>query len=260
MTPDEKIAILGREIEVPRLGIKGTGIAEALSGVLLGQLYGPLLGEVMKNPMAFIAALKEAGIDFPLDAMAGDAGARQAPPKNVPSTQFPEGVGIGRTWNPTLARKAGAVIGHEARYAYENDSTPAAALILLAPNADLARDPRWGRTQESYGEDAFLAGTIATALIKGLQGDDPTHWQAAALLKHFMANSNERSRYGSSSDFDTRLFREYYSVPFRMGFVEGGAKSFMTSYNAWNEVPMTSHPILRDVTMKAPTPVASGSR
>ena len=65
-----------------------------------------------------------------------------------------------------------------------------------------------------------------------------------------MANSNERGRYGSSSNFDTRLFREYYSVPFRMGFVDGGAKSYMTSYNAWNKVPMTSHPIIRDVTMK----------
>jgi beta-glucosidase len=249
MTLDEKIAILGRKIEVPRLGIRGTGIAEALSGVLLGQLYGSLLAEVTKNPMAFLARLKEAGVSFPMDAMSG-GGAGQALPKSVPSTQFPEGVGIGRTWNPALVRRAGAVIGNEARYAFENETTAAAALILLTPNADLARDPRWGRTQESYGEDPFLAGTIATALIKGLQGDDPKHWQAASLLKHFMANSNERWRYGSSSDFDTRLFREYYSVPFRMGFVDGGAKSFMTSYNAWNKVPMTSHPILRDVTMK----------
>jgi beta-glucosidase len=168
----------------------------------------------------------------------------------MPSTQFPEGVGIGRTWNPSLVRQAGAVIGREARYAYENGTTPAAALILLTPNADLARDPRWGRTQESYGEDPFFNGTIAAALIKGLQGDDLKHWQAASLLKHFMANSNERGRYASSSDFDLRLFREYYSVPFRMGFVEGGAKSYMPSYNAWNKVPMTSHPIIRDITMK----------
>jgi beta-glucosidase len=249
MTRAEKIAILGRRIEVPRLGIKGTGIGEAISGVVLGQLYAPLIAEVMKNPMEFMGKLKEAGVAFPMDAMSG-GGAGMALPKPMPSTQFPEGVGIGRTWNPSLARQAGAVIGREARYAYENETTTAAALILLTPNADLARDPRWGRTQETYGEDPFLAGTIATSLIVGLQGDDPKHWQAAALLKHFMANSNERGRYGSSSDFDARLFREYYSVPFRMGFVEGGAKSFMTSYNAWNTVPMTSHPLLRDVTMK----------
>jgi beta-glucosidase len=247
MTLDEKIANLGRTIEVPRLGIKGTGIGEALSGALLGTLYEPLIADAMANPAALIAQMKQAGVSFPMDGAAGSAMSR---PKRVPSTQFPEGVGIGRTWNPSLVRRAGAVIGREARYAHENGLTPAAALILLTPNADLARDPRWGRTQESYGEDPFFSGTIATALIKGLQGDDPRHWQAASLLKHFCANSNERGRYGSSSDFDNRLFREYYSVPFRMGFVDGGARSYMTSYNAWNKVPMTSHPIIRDVTMK----------
>ena len=248
MTLDEKIAVLGRAIRVPRLGIKGTGIGEALSGVLLGTLYEPLIAEAMANPLELLAKMKEAGVSMPMDGAA--AGGAMSRPKSAPSTQFPEGVGIARTWNPSLVREAGAVIGREARYAYENETTPAAALILLTPNADLARDPRWGRTQESYGEDPFFNGTIATALIKGLQGDDPRHWQAASLLKHFLANSNERGRYGSSSDFDVRLFREYYSVPFRMGFVDGGAKSYMTSYNAWNKVPMTSHPIIRDVTMK----------
>ena len=226
----------------------GIGIGEALSGAVLGTLYEPLIAESMANPLELLAKLKEAGVSFPIDAAA--AGAAMARPKSVPSTQFPEGVGIGRTWNRSLVRQAGAVIGREARYAYENGTTTAAALILLTPNADLARDPRWGRTQESYGEDPLFNGTIATALIRGLQGDDPTHWQAASLLKHFLANSNERGRYGSSSDFDERLFREYYSVPFRMGFVEGGAKSYMTAYNAWNKVPLTSHPIIRDITMK----------
>jgi beta-glucosidase len=248
MTLDEKIAILGRTIAVPRLGIRGTGIGEAMSGVLLGTLYEPLIADAMANPMALLKQMKEAGISVPMDAAA--AGSAMSRPKSVPSTQFPEGVGIGRTWNPSLVRQAGAVIGREARYAYENGTTSAAALVLLTPNADLARDPRWGRTQESYGEDPFFNGTIATALITGLQGDDPRHWQAASLLKHFLANSNERGRYGSSSDFDMRLFREYYSVPFRMGFVEGGARSYMTSYNAWNKVPMTSHPVIRDITMR----------
>ena len=88
---------------------------------------------------------------------------------------------------------------------------------------------------------------MAVSFIKGLQGHDPKYWQAAALLKHFLANSNENYRTSSSSDFDERLFWEYYSVPFRRGFLEGGAKAVMASYNAWNGVPMVINPILKRI-------------
>jgi len=223
MTLDEKIASLGTSgVAVPRLGIRGTAIGEALSGVVLG------------GPMQTILA---AFPDVPPEA-------RTLP---TPTTQFPQGVGLGRTWDPDLVHQAGAVIGSEARYIFENGKNAKAFLVLLTPNADLARDPRWGRTQESYGEDPFFNGTMAAALIRGIQGDNPKYWQAASLLKHFLANSNEHGRYGSSSDFDVRLMREYYSVPFRMGFVDGGARSFMASYNAWNHVPMTVNPILENI-------------
>ena len=245
MTLEEKIAVLGtRGIRVPRLGIKGTVIGEAISGVVLGGGMDEVMADAMADPQAAMKAMQSFGFDMAdMDMSAMSA-------KPVATTQFPEGVGLARTWDPALVRQAGAVIGSEARYIYENGKTARSALILLTPNADLARDPRWGRTQESYGEDPFFNGTIAVALIKGLQGDDPKYWQAASLLKHFLANSNEAGRYGSSSNFDMRLFREYYSVPFRMGFVEGGARSYMTSYNAWNKVPMTSNPIIRNITMK----------
>jgi beta-glucosidase len=226
MTVEEKVDGLGPTgVTVPRLGIRGTAFGEALSGIVLG---GP-----MQNLLQAIPTLPP-GI--------------KTPP--TPTTQFPQGVGLGRTWDPALVRRAGAVIGSEARYIFENGLNPKAFLVLLTPNADLARDPRWGRTQESYGEDPFLDGTLSTALIRGIQGDDPKYWQAASLLKHFLANSNEHGRYGSSSDFDTRLLREYYSVPFRMGFMDGGARSFMASYNAWNHVPMTVNPILKNLAMK----------
>jgi beta-glucosidase len=80
-----------------------------------------------------------------------------------------------------------------------------------------------------------------------LQGDDPKYWQSAALLKHFLANENENNRNDSSSNFDDRLFWEYYSVPFRMGFLEGGAKAVMASYNAWNGTTMVVNPILKSI-------------
>jgi beta-glucosidase len=226
LTLDEKIAGLGMSgVESSRLGIRKMAIGEALSGVVLG------------GPMSTL-----------LDAFPGASPELKMQP--TPTTQFSQGVGFGRTWDPALVRKAGDVIGSEARYIFENGKNSKAFLVLLTPNADLARDPRWGRTQESYGEDPMLNGTLAAALIQGIQGGDPKHWQAASLVKHFLANSNEDGRYGSTSDFDVRLLREYYSMPFRMAFVEGGARSYMASYNAWNKVPMTVNPILRDITMK----------
>jgi beta-glucosidase len=67
-------------------------------------------------------------------------------------------------------------------------------------------------------------------------------------MKHFLANSNENDRTTSSSNFDDRLFREYYSLPFRMGVIEGGARAYMAAYNSYNGIPCTVHPILKDVT------------
>ena len=123
-------------------------------------------------------------------------------------------------------------------------------MVIRAPNADIARDPRWGRTEESYGEDAFFNGTMTVAFVKGLQGNHPKYWQSASLMKHFLANSNEDGRTYTSSDFDERLWREYYSVPFRMGVVEGGSRAYMAAYNKVNGIPAMVHPMLRDITQK----------
>src|SRR5579862_7844233 len=132
MTLDEKINSLDTNgVVAPRLGIPGTRIGEALSGVALG---GPIAGIMTAIP----GAPPEAAI------------------KPTPTTQFPQGVGLARTWDRDLMHKAGAVIGSEARYVYENKLNDKSYLVLLTPNADLARDPRWGRDQESYGEDAYL--------------------------------------------------------------------------------------------------------
>jgi beta-glucosidase len=73
--------------------------------------------------------------------------------------------------------------------------------VVFAPNADLARDPRWGRTEESYGEDPYLVGQLTISMVKGLQGDDARYWKTCALMKHFLANSNEDGRDSTSSNF-----------------------------------------------------------
>jgi beta-glucosidase len=214
MTLDEKIACLGTNPSVPRLGIKGTGHSEGLHGLALG---GP-----------------------------GGWGR----PTPIPTTQFAQEIGMGETWDPDLIRLAGGVEGYEARYILQSEKTHRGNLVIRAPNADLGRDPRWGRTEECFGEDPYFNGKMVVAMVKGLQGDDPKYWLTASLMKHFLANSNEEGRGGSSSDFDARLLREYYSVPFRMGVMEGGARSYMAAYNAMNKIPMTVNPILREITMK----------
>ena len=163
---------------------------------------------------------------------------------------FPQEKGLGDTWDAELLKKIGALEGYEARYDYQSPGTAVGGVVIRAPNADLSRDPRWGRTEESMGEDPFLVGTMTVAFAQGLQGPDPKHWQAASLMKHFLANENEDGRASTSSDFDERLFREYYSVPFRMGFEQGGSRAVMASYNAWNGTPMMVNPVLKDVMIK----------
>ena len=209
MTLKEKIECLGVNTAVPRLGVKGYGASEGIHGVVQREARGN------RQPVA--------------------------------TTQFPQPPGMGESWDPELVRKTAGVEGYEARYITQTAKYDRQILMLWGPQSDLARDPRWGRSEEVYGEDPFFNGTMAVAFIKGLQGDDPKYWQAAALLKHFLANSNEDHRNISSSNFDQRLFWEYYSVPFRMGFEEGGARAVMASYNAWNGTAMAVNPILRSI-------------
>jgi len=212
MTIDEKIECLDTNPSVPRLGIKASGHVEGIHGLTQG---GP---------------------------------GKWGRPQTVPSTTFPQGIGLGETWDPEILRQAGEVEGYEARYVFQSPKYNQGGIVIRSPNADIGRDPRWGRNEECYGEDAFFNGTMVVAFSKGLQGNDPKYWQSAALMKHFLANSNENDRDKSSSNFDERLFHEYYSLPFRMGVVEGGSRAYMAAYNAVNGVPMTINPVLQKIT------------
>jgi beta-glucosidase len=216
LTLEEKVNLMSDHPKIPRLGLTFSGQVEGLHGLALG---GP-----------------------------GGWGGRGRTP--LPTTTFPQEKGLGATWDPELLKKIAGVEGYEARYDYQNPTYDRGGLVVRAPNADLSRDPRWGRTEESYGEDPFLVGTLTVAFAQGLQGPDPKHWLSASLMKHFLANENEDTRSSSSSDFDERLFREYYSVPFRMGFEQGGSRAVMTSYNAWNGTTMMVNPVLKDVMIR----------
>ena len=213
MTLEEKIQCLSSNTTVPRLGIRGTPHVEGLHGLARG----------------------------------GPSNWGQRDP--VTTTIFPQAIGLAESWDPGVLELVGAVEAYEARFMFQSPAYRKGGLIIRAPNADIGRDPRWGRTEECFGEDAWFNGTMAAAMIRGIQGTHPVYWQAASLMKHFLANSNEDDRTRSSSNFDTRLFREYYSLPFRMGIVDGGARAYMTAYNAYNRIPCIVHPVLRDITV-----------
>ena len=212
MTIDEKVECLDTTPSVPRLGIKGSGHVEGIHGLTQG---GP---------------------------------GKWGKPQTVPSTTFPQGIGLGETWDQEILRQAGEVEGYEARYVFQSPKYNQGGIVIRSPNADIGRDPRWGRNEECYGEDAYFNGVMVVAFSKGLQGNDPKYWQSAALMKHFLANSNENDRDKSSSNFDERQFHEYYSLPFRMGVVEGGSRAYMAAYNAVNGVPMTINPVMQKIT------------
>ena len=238
MTVDEKIAtIVGQG--VPRLGIENPGATEAIHGIVRG-------GSNELPNLGFAG-------QFQMQAQQANRNRRQGqqqmpqmppPPRYRNSTAFPQAYGIGETWDREMAWVVGDVMSYEARF-YSKDN-PRKALILWAPNADLARDPRWGRTEESFGEDPYLVGEMVAAEVKGIQGDDPTYWRGAALMKHFLANSNEDNRYKTDSRFDEALFRDYYSYGFWKG-AKAGSMSVMTAYNAYNGVPCIANDFLKEI-------------
>ncbi|MHA7963900.1 glycoside hydrolase family 3 C-terminal domain-containing protein [Paenibacillus sp. CAU 1782] len=152
------------------------------------------------------------------------------------ATVYPQPIGLGCTWNPELMKEVGSAIGDEARVFYQRNSA-VNGLTLWAPTVDMERDPRWGRTEEAYGEDPRLTGELTAALVQGIQGDHPRYFKAIATLKHFIGNNNEINRGSCSASIDPRNMKEYYQAAFKPAFVQGGAKSMMTSYNAVNGVP-----------------------
>lgn len=230
MTLQEKIDFLGMSLNIKRLGIHAQGDVPTIPGS--GGQFEGLHGVAVGGPANW-------GRRSP--GGPGEHGGTST----IVTTQFPQPVGLGETWDPALVEQAAAEEGKEARFIFQSYNR--GGLIVRAPNADLARDPRWGRSEESYGEDPFLTGTMATAFVKGLQGDDRHYWLSISLLKHFMANSNEDGRTRTSSDFDAVLMHEYYAAPFRMAVEQGGANAMMASYNAVNGVPMTASPLLKSL-------------
>ena len=161
------------------------------------------------------------------------------------ATVFPEPVGMASTWNPQLLHQEGTVIGIEGRakyYAYAStnngDSKWWTGLTFWTPNINLFRDPRWGRGQETYGEDPYLSGAIAAEFIQGIQGDDPNYMLAMACAKHFAVHSGpESERHRFNAQPTERDLYEMYLPQFEMAVREGHVAGVMGAYSALNGVP-----------------------
>lgn len=151
----------------------------------------------------------------------------------APTTVFPEPFGLAATFDRDVMKRMGEVAGIETRIYHDKGS---ASLCVWGPTVDLERDPRWGRTEEGYGEDPCLTGTMAAAYTLGMAGDDKKYRRVIPTLKHFYANNNEDTRINCNAGIPDRLKHEYYLRAFEKPVREGRAGSLMTSYNEVNGV------------------------
>ena len=162
-----------------------------------------------------------------------------------PTTAFTQPIGMSASFDRELIRECGRAVGEEARALYTRNG--GGGLCRWAPTIDMERNPRWGRTEESYGEDPYLTGEMAGAYIRGMRGEDPFYIRCGATLKHFYANNVEKDRIKISSSVDRRNKNEYYLKPFKKAIMEGGAEAVMTSYNEINGIPAIVNDEVRHV-------------
>ena len=153
------------------------------------------------------------------------------------ATVFPQAIGLAATWDDSLIFRMATVISDEARakhhqYVREGKRNRYQGLTIWSPNINIFRDPRWGRGQETYGEDPFLTGRIGEQFIRGLQGDDPGYLKTVATVKHFAVHSGpEPERHTFDAVVSERDLRETYLPHFERGIRQAGAHSLMCAYN-----------------------------
>ena len=166
------------------------------------------------------------------------------------ATMFPQAIGNAATWDAPLVHSIGEVVSTEARAKY-NDAIAHGnhdryfGLTIWSPNINIFRDPRWGRGQETYGEDPFLTARLGTAFVQGIQGDDPHYFRAIATPKHYAVHSGpESTRHRANVDASEHDLWDTYLPAFRAAITEGHADSIMCAYNAVNKVPACASKML----------------
>lgn len=165
------------------------------------------------------------------------------------ATVFPQAIGVAASFNDALLLEEANVISTEARAKYnlavqKDRRTQYLGLTFWSPNINIFRDPRWGRGQETYGEDPFLTATMGTAFVKGMQGNDPHYLKTSACAKHFAVHSGpEAGRHTFNAVIDEKDLRETYLYAFHK-LVDAGVESIMCAYNKVNGEPCCTGPTL----------------
>ena len=198
---------------------------------LVGRLTLDEKASLMKNGAAGVPRLGIPQYDWWNEALHGVARSGEA-------TVFPQAIGLAATWDDALVRTVADTISTEARAKY-NDAISHGnhrryyGLTFWTPNINIFRDPRWGRGQETYGEDPFLTSRIGVAFVEGLQGTDPTYLKAAACAKHFAVHSGpESTRHAFDAEPDPADFHETYLPAFEALVREAHVEAVMTAYNS----------------------------
>jgi beta-glucosidase len=170
------------------------------------------------------------------------------------ATLFPQAIGMAATFDEPLLGHIGEVVSVEGRAKYNEAvrhdiHSIYYGLTIWSPNINIFRDPRWGRGQETYGEDPFLTARLGTAFVKGIQGDDPKYFRAIATPKHYAVHSGpESDRHRFNVDPSPHDLWDTYLPAFRSTIVEGKADSIMCAYNAINGKPACgSDLLLKDI-------------
>jgi beta-glucosidase len=172
------------------------------------------------------------------------------------ATVFPQAIGLAATWNTPLIHDVADVISTEARAKYnqaqrEGNTSIYYGLTIWSPNINIVRDPRWGRGQETYGEDPFLTGSTGEAFVKGLQGTDPHYLKVVATAKHFAVHSGpESTRHTFNVDPSPHDLQDTYLPAFRRLIVDAHAASLMCAYNSIDGAPACANKMLLDQTLK----------
>ncbi|GAA0671319.1 beta-glucosidase [Sphingomonas insulae] len=163
--------------------------------------------------------------------------------RNGRATVFPQAIGLAATWDVDMMERVGTIVSTEARARFNaqpvaTDRRIYQGLTIWSPNINIFRDPRWGRGQETYGEDPYLTGKLGVGFVRGLQGPDPRHPRVIATPKHLAVHSGpEAGRDGFDVDPSPRDLEATYLPAFRRAVVEGKAQSLMCAYNSLHGTP-----------------------
>jgi beta-glucosidase len=172
------------------------------------------------------------------------------------ATVFPQAIGVAATWDTRLIHREGETIATEARAKYnqaqrEDNHSIYFGLDFWSPNINIFRDPRWGRGQETYGEDPYLTARLGVAFVTGLQGDDPHYFKVIATPKHYAVHSGpESKRHGFNVGASPYDLEDTYLPAFRATVTEGHADSVMCAYNAIDGQPACANTYLLQKTLR----------